>query len=329
MRAIIANQAGGPEVLRYQETASPELDPGDLLVETLAVGVNFIDTYKRSGTYSVDCPFTPGTEAVGRVIAVGDGVQSDSADGFAVGDRIITAEGRKTYAEQFTVPATGAVRIPESLADGLSNESAAALPLQGTTAHYLATSAAHANAGDTVLLHAGAGGVGLLLTQLLTAREVRVITTASTPLKRKLSLGAGAIESIEYAGFGERVRELTDGAGVAVVYDGVGKNTFDESLASLRVRGEFVLFGASSGPVPPLELQRLAAGGSLSITRPTLGDFLLTEEERAWRYRELFEAVQAGALTLRVGATFPLAEAAAAHTALESRATTGKVVLVP
>ena len=324
MRAIIADKPGGPEVLSFATTSAPEVQPGELLVDTAAVGVNFIETYQRSGLYSVPFPFTPGSEATGRVRAVGDGVT-----GVQVGDRIVTAEGRACYAEQFVVAAEAAVRVPDALAEVLSDEQAAALPLQGVTAHYLCTSSSRPEAGETVLVHAGAGGVGLLLTQLLTSRGVRVITTASSAEKRELSVQAGAFQAIEYAGFADRCRELTDGEGVAVVYDGVGQDTFDDSLRALRVRGEMVLFGAASGPVPPFDLQRLNASGSLSITRPSIGYFLRDQAEREWRYGELFGAIEAGTLDLRVGATFPLAEAAAAHAALEGRRTTGKVVLVP
>lgn len=324
MRAIIAEHAGGPEVLEVHEVDEPVAGPGELLVETGAVGLNFIEVYQRNGTYQVPFPFTPGGEAAGRVIAVGEGVT-----GYSVGDLITTSEGRKTYAEKFIVSAAGAMLVPAALAETLSVETAAALPLQGLTAHYLATSAAHVADGDTVLVHAGAGGVGLLLTQLLAVRGVRVITTASTEDKRAKSLAAGASESIGYEGFAERVRELTGGEGVAAVFDGVGKDTFDESLASLRTRGEFVLFGGASGQVPPFDLQRLAAAGSVSITRPSLTHFIQDADERAWRYRELFDALAAGTLNFEVGASFPLSEAAAAHAALESRATTGKVVLVP
>ncbi len=319
-RAIVAQATGGPEVLTLEEVTPPEAGAGELLVETAAVGVNFIETYQRSGLYRVPFPFTPGAEGAGRVIAIGAGVA-----GFAEGDLIATAEARASYAERFVVAAERAVRVPE----GIAPETAAALPLQGLTAHYLATSAARPEPGDTVLVHAGAGGVGLLLTQLLTARGVRVLTTASTPEKQALSREAGAAEVLDYAGFAERARELTDGAGVAVVYDGVGKDTFDDSLRALRVRGALVLFGAASGPVPPFDLQRLNAGGSLSVTRPSLGHFLRTAEERAWRYGELFSAIAAGTLDVRIGARFPLAEAADAHRALEGRATTGKVILLP
>lgn len=324
MRAIIAEEAGGPNVLRFVERDAPAPGAGELLVESGAIGVNFIDTYKRSGHYPMSYPHVPGSEAAGRVIAVGDGVTD-----FVLGDRVLTAEGRETYAEQFVVPAAAAVKIPDALEGVLNDEMAAALPLQGITAHYLAVSAATPEPGDTVIVHAGAGGVGLLLTQLLASRGVRVITTASTSEKRELSREAGAFEVLDYAGFGDRARELTNGEGVAVVYDGVGKTTFEESLASLRVRGEMVLFGGASGPVPPFDLLRLSTAGSLSVTRPTMGHFLRTAEERAWRYRELFDAISTRTLNLRVGKTFALAEAAAAHEALESRASTGKIVLLP
>ncbi|QIM17662.1 quinone oxidoreductase [Leucobacter coleopterorum] len=318
MRAITVNQTGGPEVLTLSEVPDPVAGPGELLVQAAAIGVNFIETYQRTGLYKMPLPFTPGSEAAGTVLAVGEGVT-----GFVAGDLVATAEARASYADKFIVAAEAAVKVPT----GIHPETAAALPLQGLTAHYLATSAAHPQAGETVLVHAGAGGVGLLLTQILTARGVRVLTTVSTDEKRKLSLGAGAAEAMNYEGFAERARELTGGQGVAVVYDGVGKDTFDESLKSLRVRGEMVLFGGASGPVPPFELQRLNAGGSLSITRPSLGHFLLTPEERAWRYGELFEAIAAGDLDIRIGARFPLTDAADAHRALEGRKTTGKVIL--
>lgn len=324
MRAIIAERPGGPEVLSFTDAGALTPAPRELVVETTAVGVNFIETYQRSGLYPVQFPFTPGAEATGRVLAVGGEVE-----GVAVGDRVVTAEARASYAEQFVVAAEAAVRVPAALAEVLTDERAAALPLQGLTAHYLCTSVTRPEAGETVLLHAGAGGVGLLLTQLLAARGVRVITTASSEEKRDLSRAAGATESIGYSGFAEAVRELTGGEGVAAVYDGVGRDTFDGSLDALRVRGELVLFGGASGPVPPFDLQRLNSGGSLSVTRPSLGYFLRTAEERAWRYGELFGAIEAGTLDLRVGATFPLAEAAAAHRALEGRETTGKVVLLP
>ena len=320
IHAITVAQAGGPELLEFTDVPSPEAGRGELLVQTRAIGVNFIETYQRSGLYSVEYPFTPGGEAAGVVLEVGEGVE-----GFATGDLITTAEATRTYAERFVVAAERAVHVP----DGIAADVAAAIPLQGLTAHYLATSAAQPRSGETVIVHAGAGGVGLLLTQLLVSRGVRVFTTVSTPEKRELSLEAGAAEVFDYDDFAAQSRELTDGEGVAVVYDGVGARTFDDSLASLRVRGELVLFGAASGPVPPLDLQRLNAGGSLSVTRPSLGHFVRTGEERAWRYREIFEAIAAGQLHIRIGARFPLAEAGYAQSQLEARATTGKVILEP
>jgi len=320
MRAIVAERAGGPEVLGIAEVSDPAPGLGELLVETAAIGVNFIEIYQRAGVYPMRYPFTPGSEAAGTVVAVGEGVL-----GIEPGDRVATAAGRASYAERFVVPADEVARVP----DGIDFETAAAVPLQGCTAHYLATSAARPRQGDTVLVHAGAGGVGLLLTQLLAARGVRVLTTASTEEKRELSRAAGAAEALDYAGFADRARELTGGEGVAVVYDGVGRDTFDDSLRSLRVRGEMVLFGGSSGQVPPFDLQRLNAGGSLSVTRPSLVHFMRTSDERALRYDELFEAVLAGSLRVRIGERFPLASAADAHRALAGRVTTGKLLLLP
>lgn len=323
MRAIVAERAGGPEVLELREVEDPVPGPGELLVETAAAGVNFIEIYQRSGVYRMPYPLIPGSEGAGTVVALGDGVA-----GFGVEDRVATATATGaagTYAERFVVPAEQAARVP----DGVDLSTAAALPLQGCTAHYLATSAARPQPGDTVLVHAGAGGVGLLLTQLLTARGVRVLTTASNDEKRGLSREAGAAESLGYEGFADRARELTGGEGVAVVYDGVGRDTFDESLRALRVRGELVLFGGASGQVPPFDLQRLNAGGSLSVTRPSLTHFMRTPEEREWRYRELFEALLDGSLRLRIGERFALADAADAHRALAGRGTTGKLILVP
>jgi NADPH:quinone reductase len=318
MRAVKVAHAGGPEVLVVEDAPVPEPEAGQVLVRTHAVGVNFVEIYQRTGLYKMSYPYTPGREASGVVEAVGAGVTS-----VRVGDRVTTAEGLATYAELFLADAAVVVRVPDSL----DLDAAAALPLQGLTAHYLATSSANPQPGETVLLHAGAGGVGLLLTQLLAARGVRVLTTVSTPEKAELSRQAGAADVFGYDDFKDRVREATDGEGVPVAYDGVGKTTFDDSLASLRVRGRLVLFGAASGPVPPLELQRLATTGSVSVTRPTMNHFLQSPDERAWRYRELFEALDAGTLTLRIGGRFALEDAAGAHAALASRGTTGKLIL--
>ncbi|MEV7474544.1 quinone oxidoreductase [Pseudarthrobacter oxydans] len=318
--AIVARQAGGPEVLTYEDVKRPVPGPGQLLVKVGAAGVNFIDTYKRSGTYKVPFPFTPGSEAAGTVEAVGDGVT-----GFVPGDRVATAEGINCYADYALVDEAAALPVPR----GLDDLTAAALPLQGITAHYLMNSTFKVEPGHTVLLHAGAGGVGLLLIQLLKARGAEVITTVSTDAKEQLARGAGADHVLRYEGFAERVREITSGTGADVVYDGVGKDTFDGSLAALRVRGMLVLFGAASGPVPPVDPQRLNAGGSLFLTRPTLGHYLRDAAERRWRSGEVFAAAADGSLKVRIGARYPLVQAAQAHRDLEGRKTTGKVILVP
>ncbi|MCW4386647.1 quinone oxidoreductase [Salinibacterium sp. SYSU T00001] len=318
MRSIVVSERGGPEKLVLEERPNPEPRPGEILARTHAVGVNFYDTYVRSGVYDAKLPFTPGREASGVVEAVGDGVE-----GFAAGDRVATVDASGSYAEYFRVKADVAAHVP----DDLDLDVAAAVPLQGLTAHYLATSIAPPAAGDSVIVHAGAGGVSLLLTQLLVARGVRVFTTVSTPEKAALSREAGASAVFAYEDFPERVREATGGEGVAVVYDGVGATTFDGSLKSLRVRGTLALFGGSSGQVPPFDIQRLNSGGSLSLVRPSLWHYMRTPEERAWRWEELFTALAEGSLRVRIGARFPLADAAEAHAALEGRRTTGKVIL--
>jgi NADPH:quinone reductase len=318
--AIVARQAGGPEVLEYVDVDRPVPGPGQLLLKVGAVGVNFIDTYKRSGAYKVPYPFTPGSEAAGTVAALGEGVT-----GFAEGDRVATAEGTDCYAGYALVDADKALPVPA----GLDDLTAAALPLQGMTAHFLINSTFKVERGHTVLLHAGAGGVGLLMTQLLKAKGATVVTTVSTDEKERLALDAGADHVLRYGGFTDAVRDITNGVGADVVYDGVGKDTFDGSLAALRVRGTLVLFGAASGPVPPVDPQRLNAGGSLFLTRPTIAHHLLDAAERRWRSGEIFGAAADGSLKVRVGAQYPLAEAAQAHRDLEGRRTTGKVVLIP
>ncbi|HEY8590100.1 MAG TPA: quinone oxidoreductase [Naasia sp.] len=317
--AIVMHEHGGPEVLRFEEVERPEPGPGQVLVEAAGIGVNFIDTYHREGLYPVQLPLTPGGEVAGTVVAVGDGAP------FAVGDRVATAETKRAYAEFVLVDAEKAVRVP----DGVDDRTAAALLLQGYTAHFLASSLVPLDASSTVLVHAGAGGVGLLLTQLLKARGVRVLTTVGSDEKEQLSRAAGADEVLRYDGFRPHVRELTGGEGADVVFDGVGADTFDESLEAVRVRGHLVLFGAASGPVPPVDPQRLARAGSIWFTRPTMNTFLRTADERAERASALFDAVAAGTLKVRVGATYPLAEAARAHTDLQGRRTTGKVLLLP
>ncbi|PFG42906.1 NADPH2:quinone reductase [Isoptericola jiangsuensis] len=327
MHAVVARSAGGPEVLSAVELPDPAPGPGDLLVRVAAAGVNFIDTYRRAGVYPMEFPHVVGSEGAGVVEAVG----ADTT-GFAIGDRVAWDAAPGSYAELAVVRAANAVRVP----DGLDLTTAAALPLQGMTAHYLVASTFEVGPGHDVLLHAGAGGVGLLLTQLAVARGARVITTVSTPEKAALSSAAGAAHTIDYARMDDVttelpavVRDLTDGDGVHVVYDGVGAATFDASLASLRRRGMLVLFGGASGQVPPFDPQRLNSGGSLYVTRPTLAHYTATRAELEWRAGEVLRAAADGDLDVRVGATFPLAEAAAAHRALEGRATTGKVLLRP
>lgn len=320
MHAIVARHAGGPEVLQLAEVDRPVPGPGQLLVKVAAAGVNFIDTYQRSGVYKVPFPFTPGSEMAGTVEATGDGVED-----FSAGDRVATAEGARSYAGYTLLDQAKAYPVPE----GVDDLTAAALPLQGITAHYLINSSFRVEPGHTVLTHAGAGGVGLLLIQLLKEKGARVITTVSSDAKELLAREAGADHVLRYGGFPHHVRELTDGKGVDVVYDGVGRDTFDGSLSCLRTRGSLVLFGAASGPAPAFDPQRLNAGGSLTLTRPSISHFLLNEQERRWRSTEIFNAVAAGNLKVRIGGSYPLADARQAHEDLEGRRTTGKVLLVP
>ncbi|AOS63160.1 quinone oxidoreductase family protein [Actinoalloteichus hymeniacidonis] len=322
MRAIEVAAPGGPEAMVSVELADPTPGPGEVVVASVAAGVNFIDTYQRSGVYPVSYPFVPGQEGAGRVIEVGDGVTD-----FAVGDRVAWGHGARGYAEKVVVATGNLVALPDSIEE----RTAAALMLQGLTAHYLAVSTHPITAGETVLIHAAAGGLGLLLTQLAAARGARVIATVSTAEKEALAREAGAAEVVRYTevDFVPAVRELTEGVGVDVVYDSVGKDTFDGGLQVLRRRGLMVLLGGSSGQVPPFDLQRLNSSGGLFVTRPSLAHYLAEPGELAWRAGELFEAVASGTLSVRIGGEYPLAEAAAAHSALESRATTGKLLLVP
>lgn len=324
MNAIVVTKTGGPEVLEYAHQPPMEAGPGELLVEVAAAGVNFIDTYHRTGYYPRPLPFTPGSELAGTVESVGEGVT-----GFTAGDRIVTADAVSgSYASRSLVKADRAVRVPAAI----ELETAAAGMLQGLTAHYLTASTWPVQKEQTALIHAAAGGMGLLLTQMAKARGARVIGTVSSAEKEARARAAGADEIIRYTQVDDlaaEVRALTGGRGVDVVYDGVGKTTFDASLASLRPRGMEVLFGASSGPVTEFDPRRLMTGGSLFLTRPTLGHYIATPEELAWRCGELFAAIESGRLTVTVGARFPLADAGAAHAALESRATVGKVLLIP
>ena len=320
MRAIVVNRNGGPEVLELEERPAPEPGPGQLLVEVGAVGVNYRDVYERVGMPGQTLPFVAGIEGAGTVRAVGPDVS-----GIAAGHRVGWVAAQGSYAEQVLVEAAKAVLLP----DAVSDELAAAALLQGMTAHYLCTSTHPVEAGETVLVHAGAGGVGLLLVQMVKHRGGRVIATTSTEEKAALVRAAGADEVIGYEGFAERVRELTGGEGVPVVYDGVGRATFEEGLGVLRRRGTMVLYGGASGPPLPFDTQRLMAGGSLWLTRPSLRDYTATREELLWRAGEVFAWIAEDWLDVRIGGRYPLAEARRAHEDLEGRSTTGKLVLLP
>ncbi|MET0556460.1 MAG: quinone oxidoreductase [Vicinamibacteria bacterium] len=320
MKAIRVHQTGGPDELKLEDVPLPEPGPGQARVRLHAIGINFIDVYHRTGLYKLPLPFTPGGEGAGVVTAVGDGA------GAAVGDRVAWAGGTGGYAEEAVIPADRLLPVPQ----GLEWDEAAAAPLQGMTAHYLATDTYRIQAGDTVLVHAAAGGVGLLLVQLAKARGARVLATVGTEEKARLAKEAGAAETILYkeTDFAAAVKTLTDGRGVQAVYDSVGKTTFDGSLDCLAVRGTLALFGQSSGLVPPLDLARLAPK-SLVVTRPTLWNYTVTRDELLARARDVFEWIGNGVLKLRIHRALPLAEAAAAHRMLEARETVGKLLLLP
>jgi NADPH2:quinone reductase len=324
MHAIEVAEIGGPENLAYVEKDQPAPGPGQVLIKADAIGVNFIDTYFRSGLYKREAPFVVGTEVCGTIAAVGDDVAA-----LGVGDRVVTAQADGAYAEFCLAPADLVAYVP----DAVPADVAASALLKGMTAHYLIKSVYPVQQGDTVLVHAGAGGVGLILTQWATSMAVKVITTVSTREKAELSRKAGAVEVLDYpddpAEFGAKVRELAGGNGVAAVYDGVGASTFDASLASLALRGTLALFGASSGPVPPFDPQRLNSAGSLFLTRPTLAHYTHTPDEFSWRAGELLEAIATGVLDITVSKRYPLADATEAHRDLEGRRTVGSVVLIP
>lgn len=323
MRAVVVEAHGGPEVLHVSELPDPEPGPGELLVAVAAAGVNFIDTYQRSGIYPTSPPFVSGSEGAGVVRQVGEGV-TELAEGDTVAWAMVEGAG---CAELAVVPAARAVPVPE----GVALETAAAVMLQGMTAHYLCESTFPARAGQSALLHAAAGGVGLLLTQMLARKGVRVIGTTSTDEKERLARDAGAAEVVRYTEVDvvAEVERLTDGRGVDVVYDGVGRTTFDASLQVLVPRGMMVLFGASSGPVPPVDPQRLNQGGSLFLTRPSLAHYVLTREELLERSGAVLDQVAAGHLDVRVGGRYSLDAASRAHEDLEGRRTTGKLLVLP
>jgi len=322
MQAVVVERHGGPEVLQLRRLPVPEPGPGEVRVKLEAIGVNYIDVYHRTGLYPLPLPFTPGMEGAGIVDALGEGVTEPK-----VGTRVAYAMQRGSYAEYHVVPADRVVPVPE----GVSAKQAAALMLQGMTAHYLACSTFPLQPGQQALVHAAAGGVGLLLVQIAKMRGATVYGTVSTEEKARLAKEAGADEVILYTqvDFAEEIRRLTGGQGVDVVYDSVGRATFAGSLRSLKPRGMLVSYGQSSGPVEPLNIQLLNQHGSLFLTRPSLGHYAASRDELLWRAGDLFRWVREGTLKVRIDRELPLAEAAEAHRLLEGRATTGKLLLIP
>jgi len=322
MQAIQVSQVGGPEVLTPVDVPAPSPQPNEALVQIKAAGVNFIDVYFREGRYPTPLPFINGQEAAGVVTEVGSEVTT-----LQPGDRVAYSSRLGSYAEYAAVPADRLVKIPAEL----DFEQAAAAMLQGMTAHYLLHSSYPLQKGQTALIHAAAGGVGLLLVQMAKTIGGRVIATAGTQEKAQLARDAGADECIVYteADFETETKRLTNNEGVHVVYDGVGKATFDKDLNVLRPRGYLVLFGGSSGAVPPFDLIKLSQKGSLFITRPTLGHYTATREELEWRASDVLGAIASGELKLRIHKVYPLADAEQAHRDLEGRKTTGKLILKP
>ncbi len=322
MKAIQVSRTGGPEVLTLVEMPAPEPKENEAVVQIKAAGINFIDVYLREGRYPAPLPFVIGQEAAGVVTSVGSAVSN-----VKTGDRVAYASSLGSYAEYAAVPAAKLIQLPPEL----EFQQAAAAMLQGMTAHYLCRSAYAVKADETVLIHAAAGGVGLLLVQMAKRLGARVIGTVGSDDKAMLAREAGADEVIVYSqtDFESETKRLTDGTGVHVVYDGVGKSTFEKDLNIMRPRGYVVLFGGASGPVPPLDLMQLSLKGSLFVTRPTLGHYTLTREELEWRAKDILNMIAAGELRLRIHKTYPLAEIQQAHRDLEGRKTTGKLLLLP
>jgi NADPH2:quinone reductase len=322
MKAIRVHKAGDASALSYEDAPDPEPGPDEVVVKVEAAGVNFIDVYHRNGHYKVPAPFTPGSEASGRVVSVGT-----SVSGVAVGDLVAYTGVLGAYAELAKVPASRVVKLP----DGMTARQGAAIMLQGLTAHYLASSAYPLSKGDACVVHAAAGGVGLLLCQIAKIRGATVIATVSTEEKAALARDAGADHVILYVSepFEVHVKHLTNGVGAKVIYDGVGKTTFAKDLDCLAPRGTLVLFGQSSGPVEPFDPGILATKGSLYLTRPTLGNYIASREELVARATDVFGWIRDGKVKLRMEHDFPLADAAEAHRALEARKTTGKLILLP
>jgi NADPH2:quinone reductase len=320
MRAIVVSELGGPEVMVLGERPDPVAGPGEVVVEVAAAGVNFIDIYRRSGVYKQPVPYIPGSEGAGTVVAAGDGVHE-----FSPGDHVAWSEGPGSYAERVAVAARNLVPVPE----GIDLKLAGAVMLQGLTAHFLCRSTFPVGEGTIAVVHAAAGGVGLLLTQMIKDLGGSVIATTSSPVKAALAKHAGADFVTTYEEFPDVVREVTGGRGADVVFDGVGQATFDASLSVLRPRGMMVLFGGASGQVPPFDPQRLNSGGSLYLTRPTLAHYVTDRTELLWRASDIFEGITKASLHVRVGAEYPLAAAPSAHEDLAGRRTTGKLILVP
>ncbi|PWT98473.1 MAG: NADPH:quinone reductase [Terriglobia bacterium] len=322
MKIVHVKEPGGPEKMELVDVPQPQPGPKQALVRLAAIGVNFIDVYFRMGRYKSDLPIVVGNEGAGTVEAIGPEVTE-----VAVGDRVAWAMHRGSYAEYTAVPSALLVKLP----DGIDFQSAAAAMLQGTTAHYLTHSTYPLKQGDTCLVHAAAGGAGGLVVQMAKMRGARVFGTVSTEAKARVAREAGADETILYTqqDFEAEVKRLTGGRGVDVVYDSVAQTTFEKSLNSLRPRGMLALFGQSSGPVPPFDPNILNGKGSLFLTRPSLGHYLLTREELLWRAGDVLNWIASGKLKLRIERTYTLADAASAHRDLEGRGTTGKLLLIP
>lgn len=322
MWGIQISKQGGPEVMEWRELPDPEAGPGEIVVDVAAAGLNYIDTYQRSGLYPMQLPFTPGLEGSGTVVSVGEG-----ATGPSPGERVAWTASIGSYAHRVKMPADNAVTVPA----GVDLETAAAVPLQGMTAHYLAIDTFPLSAGDRCLVHAGAGGVGLLLIQIAKLRGAEVFTTVGTPEKAELAAAAGADHTILYrdVDFAAAITEIAGDRPLDVVYDGVGKSVFAQSLTLLRPRGMMVTFGNASGPVEPVSPLDLSANGSIFLTRPTLFHYVANHDELQRRADDLFGWIADGKLDIRIGARFDLAAAPDAHRALEGRQTTGKVLLIP
>jgi NADPH2:quinone reductase len=322
MKAICISETGGPEVMHLEEVQEPDPGPLEVLVEVEVAGVNFIDTYHRQGLYPVELPFTPGIEAAGKVVRIGSEVE-----GVDVGESVVFCLSLGTYAERAVVEAWKLIRLPEGVDPGIG----VTAMCQGMTAHYLVTDSYALKPGDTALVHAAAGGVGLLLVQMAKFFGATVFGTVSTQDKKRAALEAGADHVIIYdeEDFEETILARTEGQGVDVVYESVGKSTFEKSLDCLKPRGYLVLFGQASGPVPPLDPQILSQKGSLFLTRPTLGHYVADRNELEKRAADVLGWIQSGKLEVTIGRTFPLSQAVAAHQALEGRETSGKVLLTP